>query len=256
MKVLLYQFHLQKKDLTFSLTKPHQILLGYGEYWKLSSESCKKYAEKWGWDYIFVNPSEEEWEPFCVDQVQFEELRAIKYLKHYDVVVYVDSDILIKPDAPNVVDEYKDDGTNIVVNTTIGNRILEGSSPSTIGVNTGVVLWFNNSKFIKNLYGLDGGNSFLFGSFVESRSGLKWWERLDELKPFMGKMRTGFYNNEKFLTFLISVYNIPISHLHSKYNYRISPHNNFDVMSDDNWFIHYTENTKSYMEQHYNIIME
>jgi len=254
MKVLLYQFHLQKKELSFA-TKS-QLFGDYGEYWKLSSKSCKKYAEKWGWDYIFNNPTEDEWKPFCVDQPQFEQFRSIQYLNNYDVVVFVDSDVLIKPNAPNVVDEYKNDGTNIVVNTTVGNRILEGSSPSSIGVNTGVVLWFKSSKVIKDLYRIEADEIFTTGDFFEFKKGLKWWEELEDLKPFMGKFPSGFYNDDKFLTFLISVYSIPTSHLHSKYNYRFSPRNKFDIMSDDNWFIHYTENTKSYMEQHYNIIME
>jgi hypothetical protein len=260
MKVLLYQFHLQKRELTFA-TKT-KILGDYGEYWKLSSESCKQYADKWGWDYIFDNPTEDEWKPFCIPEPQFEQFRSIKYLNDYDAVLFVDTDVLIKTDSPNVVEEYRNDQTNLVVNTAVGNRLLNGTDESSIGVNTGVVLWFRDSPMIQGLPGIIPennyyiGDTFILGSFIEERKHLKWWKQLEDFQPFIGKFQSGFYNDDKFLTFLISVWNIPVSHLHEKYNYRFSAGKKCDIMSDENWFIHYADNNKSLMKQHYNIIME
>lgn len=258
MKVLLYQFHLNQSKLSFA-TKDKYIN-DYGEYWKLSSNTCKLYAEKWGWDYIFDNPTSEEWEPFFIPEPQFEQFRCIKYLKDYDAVLFVDSDILIKPDSPNVVEEYKKNKTSIVVNTSIGNKLLGENDYSVIGVNTGVVIWYKDSNnianlpYIKNDQYFDNG-VYSIGSFLESRGSIKWWKNLEDFESFIGKFESGFHNDDKFLTFLISIYNIPVSHLHSKYNYRFTNRTNSDILSDNIHFIHYIANMKSYIKQHYNLIM-
>jgi hypothetical protein len=259
MKVLLYQFHLNQRKLSFA-TKDKYIT-DYGKYWELSSNTCKIYAEKWGWDYIFDNPSPEEWEPFFISEPQFEQFRCIKYLEDYDAVLFVDSDILIKPNSPNVVEDYKKNETPIVVNTSIGNKLLGEKDYSVVGVNTGVVIWYKNSKNIINLPHLTLNHYFdngiyPLGAFIESRKDLKWWENLEDFKPFIGKFESGFYNDDKFLTFIISIYNIPVSHLHSKYNYRFTAGLNNDILSDNVHFIHYIANMKSYIKQHYNLIME
>jgi hypothetical protein len=259
MKVLLYQFHLNQNKLSFS-TKDKYIS-DYGEYWKLSSNTCKIYAEKWGWDYIFDNPTPDEWNPFCISEPQFEQFRCIEYLLDYDAVLFVDSDILIKPNSPNIVNEYSKNGTPVVVNTVIGNKLLGEKDHSIIGLNTGVVIWYKNSENIINLPYITGKHYFdtdvyPLGSFIESRKKLKWWEQLEDFKPFIGKFESGFYNDDKFLTFLISVYNIPISHLHSKYNYRFTINKECDILSDNVYFVHYIKNMKSYIQKHYNLIME
>jgi hypothetical protein len=149
MKVLLYQFHLKQDDLAFAVKDKY--ISNYGEYWKLSSNTCKIYAEKWGWDYIFDNPTSEEWKPFCIPEPQFEQFRCIKYLKKYDAVLFVDSDVLIKPGSPNIIEEYRKDETSIVVNTSVGNKLLGEVDHSAIGLNTGVVIWYKDSKNIINL---------------------------------------------------------------------------------------------------------
>lgn len=259
MKVLLYQFHL--KQNTSSFTTKEKYISDFGEYWKLSSNTCKSYAEKWGWDYIFDNPTSDEWNPFFIPEPQFEQFRAIEYLKNYDAVLFVDSDILIKPNSPNVVEIYKKNKTPIVVNTGIGNKLLGEKDFPIVGINTGVVIWYKNSKNIKNLPYIKGYNYFhndicLLGSFFESRKNLKWWEKLEDFKPFVGKFESGFYNDDKFLTLLISMYNIPVSHLHSNYNYRFTSDRHCDILSNNIYFIHYMKNTKLHMKQHYNLIME
>lgn len=258
MKVLLYQFHLNQSELSFA-TK-NKYISDYGEYWKLSSNTCKIYAEKWGYDYIFDNPNPNEWNPFCIPEPQFEQFRCIKYLKDYDAVLFVDSDILIKPNSPNIVNEYKKNETAIVVNTSIGNKLLGEKDYSVVGVNTGVVIWYKNSKNIINLPYVSFDNYFdngvyPLGSFIESRKNFKWWKQLEDFKPFMGKFESGFHNDDKFLTLLISMYNIPVSHLHSKYNYMFTIGREHNILSDNIYFIHYLKNMKSYMKQHYNLII-
>jgi len=258
MRVLLYQFHLNQNKLSFA-TK-NRYINDYSEYWKLSSNTCKLYAEKWGWDYIFDNPTPDQWTPFCIPEPQFEQFRCIKYLKDYDAVLFVDSDVLIKPNSPNIVKEYEKNKTSIVVNTSVGNKLLGEKDYSVVGINTGVVIWYKNSKNITDLpcasfdHYFDN-NVYPFGSFIESRKNLKWWKQLNDFEPLMGKFESGFYNDDKFLTLLISIYNIPISHLHSKYNYHFTIGRENNILSNNVYFIHYLKNMKSYMKKHYNLII-
>ena len=258
MKVLLYQFHLLKDTgLTFTMSDDGD----FGEYWKLSSKSCKKYADRFGWDYILDSPSEDSWIPFFLPEPQFEQFRAIEFLKDYDAVIFVDTDILIKPNSPNIVNIYESNGTPIVINTAIGNN-LSGDLGGAIGVNSGVVIWYNKSKFTNNLYELKpidygwvNNNTFFLGEFIKERQNLKWWERWEDFIPFIGQFRSGYYNDDKFLGFIISVFSLPISHLAAKYNYRIRNKKDANkILDDDIHFIHYVGNSKQFMKKHYEVI--
>lgn len=261
MKVLVYQFHLQKKGLSFAVNG-NNVGIDYGEYWKLSSQSCKRYADSHGFDYLLMSPTEDEWEPWFIPEPQFDQFRAIDFLKDYDAVLFVDTDILIKPESPNIVEEYKSKKSNIVLNTCIGNGILENEIGAVAGYNTGVVLYYKkslNTTDLRNLkpkkYAYNEG-IFLLGDFIEGRKDLKWWQRWEDFKPFIGKFKSGMHNDDKFMGFLISVFSLSISHLDRKYNYLFDPKNMNKIFSDNVYFIHYIESYKKYMKDHYNLIME
>lgn len=260
MKVLVYQFHLQKKGLTFAVNGDN-IGFDYGEYWKLSSESCKKYADKYGFDYLLMSPTEDEWEPWFIPEPQFEQFRAVDFLKDYDAVLYVDTDVLIKPNSPNIVKKYYRKGVNIVLNTVIGNNIIEGTTGAVAGYNTGIVLYYKKSLNTDNLRKLkpefhEGFGLFSLGDFIESRKELRWWERWDDFKPFIGKFKSGMHNDDRFMGFLINMFMLPVAHLGREFNYLFDPKDMNKILSDDVYFIHYIESYKKYMNDHYNLIME
>lgn len=261
MKVLLYQFHLKKPGLSIAVNKEY-IGINYNNYWEFSSASCKRYAEKYGFDYLLINPTEEEWIPWFISEPQFDKFRAIELLKDYDAVIYVDTDIIIKPNSPNVVEEYRNDCANIVLNTGIGNKLLGEKKPIVAAYNTGVILWYKESYSIKDLtkldakkYGYEQG-VFCLGDFIENRKDLKWWERWEDFKPFIGKHKSGICNDDKFIGFLISIFNLPVSHLHKKYNYIINLKKMNDIFSEEIYFIHYVESRKQFIKQHCNLFME
>lgn len=261
MKVLLYQFHLQKKGLTFAVNCDN-IGNDYNEHWKLSSQSCIQYAKKHGFDYKLLSPTEEEWEPWFIPEPQFDQFRAVEFLGDYDAVLYVDTDVLIKPNSPNVIEEYKKEGTNIILNTCIGNALLGERKGAVAGYNTGVVLYYNKSLNTNNLkelrpeeYAYHKG-IFTLGDFIESRKELRWWERWEDFKPFIGKFKSGMHNDDKFMGFLITTFMLPVGHLHKKYNYIINSKKPYEALFDDVYFVHYTEDDKKYMQEHYNLIME
>lgn len=259
MKVLLYQFFLN--DSYYSTQRDFQNTDGY---WKLSSNSCRRYAEKNGWNYFLdYHENTSSWSPFAFSQSYFERFKSIEYLKDYDAVVYVDSDILIKPSADNIVKEYRKDNTNIVVNTSVGSKLLgESSRNYTIGVNTGVMIWYNKSNNTNDLYSLrpvDYGwnkDTFMLPEFLEKRQHLKWWEKWEDLSEFTGRCKYGLRHSDMWLPFIVSIFVLPMSHLHEKYNWKFSPKRELDITSEDVHFIHYEENTKEYMQKHYNLIME
>lgn len=261
MKVLVYQFHLQKKGLSFAVNGDN-IGFDYGEYWKLSSQSCKRYADSHGFDYLLMSPTEDEWEPWFIPEPQFDQFRAVDFLKDYDAVLFVDTDVLIKPDSPNIVKKYYRKGTNIVVNTAIGNNIVEDKLGAVAGYNTGVVLYYKKSLNTNDLrelrpkdYAYQNGH-FCLGDFIESRKELRWWERWEDFKPFVGKFKSGMHNDDKFMGFLISTFSLSVSHLDRKFNYLFDPKDANKIFSDDLHFIHYIESHKKYMQEHYNLIME
>lgn len=260
MKILLYQFHLKNMPVWNDNTD-------YGDYWLLSSKSCELYAKKWGYDYILdYHENNNTWSPWFLPEPNWEHFRAIEYLKNYDAVLFVDTDILIKSDSPDIVNEYKNKGYPLVINTKIGNQ-LNGNDlglSSTINLNTGVVLWFNKSKYIKDLYNMDiseyyhddNKTIFMLGNYLESRKNKKWWEDWEDFLPLIGKISSGYHNQERFLSLITEMYVIPKAHLHEKYNYRFTLYEKPDILSEDIYFIHYVNKSKKLMKQHYNLIME
>jgi hypothetical protein len=259
MKVLLYQFFINDNYIT-----DKRNLENTQGYWELSRNSCKLYAEKNGWDYYLeYYDNKNSWTPsFFKDSFWFERFNAVKYLKDYDAVVYVDSDVLIKPSAQDIVKEYRKYNTNIVVNTSIGSKILNETSRNyTIGVNTGVMIWYNKSKNTNDLYNLKPKNyawhenTFTLGEFIRKRQNLRWWENWEDFSDFTGRCKFGLRHSDMWLPFITSIYILPMSHLDEKYNYKFSPKKENDIMLDDIQFIHYEMNTKNYMEKHYNLIM-
>lgn len=266
MKVLLYQFHLKTKKRGQRFSYGNDLGADYGDYWEISIDSCKKYAEKYGFDYKLLSPTEEEWEPFFISEPQFESYRAIDFLKDYDAVLYIDTDVIVKPNSPNVVERYRSDQTNVVVNTCIGNNLLGERWGAINGYNTGVVIWYNDSYNIKNLRDEKPKNwayrngHFILGDFIEDRKHLRWWHNLEDYKPFLGKFKSGMHNDERFMGFLINTFMLPASHLHEKFNYIIdwsrSPKRLPEALSENVHFVHYCGPDKQYMKEHYKLFTE
>ena len=255
MKVLLYQFHIKN----FFPTEK------YGTYWELSHESCRQYAKTYGFDYkLDLYGNKESWIPLFsfIQEPQWEQFRAIRYLKDYDAVLFVDSDVLIKANADNIIEKYKNENSNIIVNTRIGNKILNTNyEKNTLQFNTGVVLWYNKTQNIENFYNLKPRNyayrndHFLLSKFVENRKGLRWWENWEDLQDFVGKYPTGRLHDEKFLSLIISLFDLTFAHLDCKYNYRFINEELFYNHFNYAQFIHYPGKKKQFMKKHYNLIM-
>jgi hypothetical protein len=239
MKVLLYQFH-------FENYSPWKESNNYNRYWEFSRQSCKKYAKKCNYDYLFDYKTDKtNWSPWYISEPHFEQFKAIEYLKNYDAVLYADTDILIKPNSPDIIKEYEKSNANIIVNSRIGNELLGHTDINqTLSFNTGVVLWYNQSKYLNNLY-----------EYITVNKDFQWWEDLNNQDWFHGKLKSGYHNEERFLAIFLEVFGINFSHLHQKYNFKFRPRRK-NILSNDIHFIHYQRDMKKYIKEHYNLIME
>lgn len=239
MKVLLYQFHLENYS-------PWKDQNDYNRYWEYSSKSCKAYAQTHGYDYFFdYKTDESDWSPWYIPEPHFEQFASIDYLRDYDAVLYIDTDILIKPNSPDIVKEYANENANIIINSRIGNQLLGHTDiRQTLSFNTGTVLWYDKSPYVDSLY-----------EYVTINRDFQWWEDLNKQDWFNGSLKSGYYNEEKFLGIFLEVYGINFSHLDQKYNFKYRPRRK-NILSNDIYFIHYQKDMKKYIRDHYNLIME
>ena len=66
----------------------------------------KKYAERIGADFIHINRRKINYNKTKnVNPVLFEKYQLYDILQNYDRALYIDSDVLITPNAPNIFDE-------------------------------------------------------------------------------------------------------------------------------------------------------
>ena len=228
------------------------------DFWKLSSITCKKYAEKYGFDYFFDNPNEDDYKPYLFNAPAFERFKVFQYLKEYDVVIWVDSDVLINPDADNIVEKYSDDSfcqySNIVVNTNMGDKALYNDKISLKKVgyaNTGVFICYRDSRFM-DLYEQVNYNK-VCGIVYDDY----WWKHLDKHYCNVTKLENGEYNTEDFMGYLINHMSIHANHLDRKYNYQVSHKIKIDtslILKQSSQFLHFSLDTKKYMKEYFNLI--
>jgi lipopolysaccharide biosynthesis glycosyltransferase len=265
MKVLVYQFHVEysKEKEAFKHVAYDNPRDSFGKFWEMSSITCKAYADKYGFDYLFHNPNENDYIPFLFNSPNFDQFKAIEFLKDYDAVLYVDSDILITSDAENIVKKYNTGFSNVVVNSAYGDKAVYRDTHAfkrLKGVNTGVVLWYNNSIALNGLY--DFTLSSIEDNITLSQWTLdnvdlnkKWWETLEIFKPFLSKFKTGYYEDDKFLDFITHLYDIPRDHLDRIYNYTFPKNKNLNLFKNDApQFIHFIGERKMYMKEYFDLI--
>jgi hypothetical protein len=246
MKVLLYQFHMEPSDNENSFfhkekyDRPIQ-----DKYWELSSITCKRYAEKYGFDYIFDSPNEVDYKPFLFNSLNFEKFKVFKYLEHYDAILYVDSDVLIVPNADNIVEKYNTGWSELVINTSIGDKALykDKLAYKRCGFgNAGVQIYYRYSDF-SDLYSY---KNVLKYNGVDIKD--FWWKNLYLYEPLMTKMENGRYNDEDFLQLLTLTIGFHVDHLDRKYNYPFNK--NIRLFEDKSpQFIHFLMETKKHMKR-------
>ena len=255
MKVLVYQFHVEYEESN-----------AY-KFWEMSSNTCKRYADTYGFDYLFNKSNIKDHIPYMFNSLNFDKFKAIEFLKDYDAVLYIDTDILITPDAENIVAKYNTKFANVVVNTSYGDKAIYRDLQSlkkVKGISSGVIIWYNNSMIIRDLYNfsLDKIHENNFSQWMIDNLDLskKWWEDLDPFKPHLRyhlgtQTRMGCYDCDEFLDFITNLYNIPRDHLDRIYNYAFPKNKNLNLFKNDApQFIHFIGTKKMYMKEYFDFI--
>jgi lipopolysaccharide biosynthesis glycosyltransferase len=255
MKVLVYQFHVEYEESN-----------SY-KFWEMSSNTCKRYADTYGFDYLFDICNIKDHVPYMFNSLNFDKFKSIEFLKDYDVVLYIDTDILITPDAENIVKIYNTGFANVVVHSSYGDKATHRdihSLKKTKGVNSGVIIWYNNSTIIQDLYkfSLDQFMENTFSKWMIDNLDFskKWWKDLEVFKPFLRyhlgtQTRIGYYDDDEFLDFITHLYNIPRDHLDRIYNYTFPKNKNLDLFKEDSpQFIHFDRHKKMYMKEYFDLI--
>lgn len=88
------------------------IKIGTNPIWDLCIDSQIRYCNKYNIDYITIDQKQINWPfgPNPTANFYFEKLQAVSIFntRKYDQVLYLDSDILITPEAINIFNEYPD----------------------------------------------------------------------------------------------------------------------------------------------------
>lgn len=198
------------------------ILNRENEIFDVCVNSIKEYAKRIGVDFIERNSiqdhklsNEIDYENIIMEKFYIREL-----LNYYDRVLYLDADILIKKDSPDIFKEYSDVNylykyNEIKFNNVqydkqieIARRLYNINWSKSNGhydfYNAGVMLV---SKAQKKVFNYNEDNYFVF----------------NELPMIV---------DEPYLHYNIFRYNIPIKELDKKFNTMI-------YFEDDGWFLHF-----------------
>lgn len=76
----------------------------FEEMYAVSETHARKYAEHCGADYYIVK-DKDDWAPGSGKHVAFQKFKIYDFL-NYDQILYIDSDYIIKSNAPNIFDMY------------------------------------------------------------------------------------------------------------------------------------------------------
>lgn len=254
---LIYQFHVDFSDRSKNVFGNSIDRNNLGEYWLYSKKAAELYAKRIGADYIYENPSENEYKPYAFGVETFDKFRCIEYLKVYDQVLYLDTDVLILPNAENIFDHHEDQAFINVFFKVADKAMYDDDTLKSSGrLNTGVIL-YNNSRFLNNeveLYKISiiSSNYSNIGTKNENLLNKygkgKWYEYWEEKHyDIITYLKGGTPSDENFFYRIIDIYGIPCYHLDRKWNFNMKYKKEFENAQ----FLHFIEHEKSKLKNYY-----
>lgn len=96
MRTLIFQINIPNSIVQQSLTAYTYV----EEMYKVSEQNAKKYAKKYKADYYAVK-TKNDFLPAAHKHIDFQKLKMYDFLD-YDAILYLDSDYIIKDNAPNI----------------------------------------------------------------------------------------------------------------------------------------------------------
>lgn len=226
--VLVLQIYTNKEDVGFATDKD---TIPLDRYLHISSKSAKSFAERNGFDYRLVE--RDYISPFKVFQSSnFLKYESIKYLKDYDVVLYVDTDTIIGYNVENFL-EYYNGWANVVLKTRLGlieERDCLVSKLFASHINSGVMI-LNRFSVIWHIHHDTFSKLEKFSEYINL-----------EMIP---KYVSGHYNDETFFKHFLIYSEIPYINLADRFNLNYVHANGDEDMNRS--IIHYTGKWKTKM---------
>lgn len=260
-KRLLYQCHVDFKDRNKGVFGHEFNREQAGRYWDAGITSAKFYCKKYSIDYKLEYQEEETYKPYLFGIETFDKYKAIRYLKDYDQVLYVDTDVLIKANAGNIFDECWDRGF-VGWFDQVADKFCHTDSNQYSGgkINSGVLLFNRNSydwnersnfRSKSNLYKANiwHGNEInedtpSYDTLVRKYGIGYWWQYWeqkyhDEITYLKNKKPS----DENLFHRIVHLHNLFPFHIGRKYNWS----RYFEEGFDDAAFIHYIGPAKEHM---------
>jgi len=115
MKNLVFQVNVQP-DIEPS--KPGKEFCYFRPMYETSERYAKNYAKKYNAEYYSVTKNN-EWEPGIGKHVSYQKYRIYDLFEHYDNIVYIDMDFIIKDNAPSIFDICKNEFAGVTENPDV-----------------------------------------------------------------------------------------------------------------------------------------
>lgn len=230
MKRLIFQCHIDDPAKRHTYFKAELFeRAAAGEYWHYSFDTVRQYAERIGSDYECYTADKPTWAFECE---LFEKYRAVSRLGKYDQVLYLDSDILVHPNADNIFNEYEDAGC-VGVYHNIVDRALRPDCPVHNGqrglINSGVILLNNSCTRLRgklrnfNITSAHRFNEMWGETAILDKYGWEtaWWKDWDSrFKDELSVWDDGTPCEENLFHWLIYRFNCLPFHLDRVWNYK------------------------------------
>lgn len=209
-KVLVFQLHYHhtQNDDVFKTTDDETFRDKSDFYTSISRYWAKNFADRNNFEYRFKVTKQPSYFEKC-NSANFLKYESLRYLKDYDIVLYLDTDVMIGPHVENFIKYYNDGLNNVVFLSRIGIQLE------------------NQDNFQKRGYGgfINSGVLLLFSKTIRHpRFGNRCYRDLKNFldhypEKYLTKYRSGFYNDETTFYQYCVANNIAFQHLNQRFNF-------------------------------------
>ena len=193
-----------------------------GSYFKkigsVSEPAMKCYCKKYEIDLIKLEELFEHLDPAWV------RLECEKFLKEYDYVIYIDADVLIKENSPNILDFINEDTDSWDI-----YGFNETHTPKQKFVDR-IYKYAENIGYDTSLLNYDGSYYINSGCVVYNKGFLRYFE-----EPRLPEINTGNYKDQVALNFAIASGRIRYKELPPSFGASFTR----DSYNDDRYFVHF-----------------
>jgi len=183
-------------------TAVYCVAIGESEDYRVSNETIRAYADKIGADFI-LDTEQTVFKGLHSPHVQ--KLRAYELLNEYDRILYLDSDIIVNPNARNVFLEFPDDSKAYMYNENFEGSVCWQTHEAMILAKPGYHKYvkYGNPKYVLTPY-------YNTGVVLISRKTRELFNRKDY-----------FHNplfEQSFINWNVHANNIPVSDIGLAWN--------------------------------------